>query len=532
MQLAVDVVIVGGGLAGMSAALAARSQRARVAILDRTGLGLGNNTAMSNGVFSGPTASYDAQQYVDDTLRIGHSLGRPWMARQVAADLPGAIDRLRSIGLEITEKKNNYSVVSGSGDKFPGVRLARVLAENLRTDQGLLRLGGIWIDRILLSGERAVGIHGFKKDGQEVVIKAGAVVLATGGAGAIYLRNDNQKSALGQGYALAAEAGLPIWDIEFVQYYPAVIAQAHLPNLMLYPPHPEGTRIISSDGRNLAEVYGIDDINDALRNRRDWLTAVLFDEWKRGPIYMDYRAVADHHWDRLPLALLKRRRFDFRSQPVAISPAAHFMMGGVRIEDTGATDLPGLFACGEVVWGLHGACRKGGNALSECLVFGQIAGLHAAGVLGADTRSVNPRDEISPHETSSTSMDGATLREFRQNLQTIAWKYAGVVRTADGLHKGLESLESLSSRIRRLPAHPPDRGRIRSDLLSMETMIRAILVASLARQESRGCFIRSDFPEENNRQWLKNSCVQWASGSDNPTVSHHPAETDSEERIY
>ncbi len=519
-----DVVIIGGGLAGMTAALAARSQGARVLIVDRTELGLATNTALSNGVFSGPTATYDVQEYVDDTLRIGRSLGRPWMVRQVAADLPGAIDRVRHLGLEIAEKKNHYFVVTGGGDEFPGARLARTLAGHLRDDDGIVCMGGTWVDRILTAGNRAVGIHGFSRDGQAVDVRAGAVILATGGAGGLYLRNDNQKSTLGQGYALAADVGLALWDMEFVQYYPVVMAQEHLPAMMLNSPHPEGSRILTADGRDLAKTYGIEDINDAIRNRRDWLSAVLFDEWQKGPVYMDYRGVADSHWDRHPLVLLKKRRFDFRSQPVAISPAAHYMMGGVRIDPTGATDLAGLFACGEVAWGLHGACRKGGNALAECLVFGQLAGVNAAGVFGAGVRY-----QRSPDETffagASSAPDRVALRGLRRNLQTIAWQHAGVVRNAAGLQKGLNCLDELVPRIRELPVDLPDQRKARTDLMSMSTVLMVILEASRARLESRGCFIRSDYAEENDEQWLKNSCVKGGAGSGRPMVSHHPIET-------
>lgn len=519
-----DVVIVGGGLAGMTAAQAARSQGARVLIVDRTELGLATNTALSNGIFSGPTAEYDSAKYVDDTLRIGRSLGRPWMARQVASDLPYAIDRLRKLGLQITEKKDHYFLSAGGGDEFPGVRLARILAGHVRNDDGIVCMGGTWVDRILTADNRAAGIHGFNREGRAVEVRAGAVILATGGAGALYLRNDNQKSTLGQGYALAADVGLALWDMEFVQYYPVVMAQAHLPSMMLNSPHPEGSRILTTDGRDLAEAYGIDDINDAIRNRRDWLSAVLFEEWQKGPVYMDYRGVADPHWDRHPLVLLKKRRFDFRSQPVAISPAAHYMMGGVRIDPTGATDLAGLFACGEVAWGLHGACRKGGNALAECLVFGQLAGTHAAGVLGGKARYEGPLDEMAS-VTASAAPDRAVQRELRRNLQTIAWQHAGVVRSAAGLQAGLNCLDDLVPRLRELSVDPPDRRRARTDLLSMATVLRAILVASQARLESRGCFIRSDYPEENNAQWLNNSCVKGSAGSGRPRVSHHPSET-------
>lgn len=528
LKFETDVVIVGGGLAGMTAAQSARSQGARVTIVDRTGLGLATNTALSNGVFAGPTVEYELSRYVDDTLRIGRSLGRPWMVRQVAADLPGAIDRLRGLGLKMAEKKDCFFVVTGGGDEFPGARLARTLARHLCTDNGIVRMGGTWVDRILTDADRAVGVHGFNRDGRAVAVQAGAVVLAAGGAGALYLRNDNQKSTLGQGYALAADAGLALWDMEFVQYYPVVMAQAHLPAMMLNSPHPEGSRILTADGRDLADAYRIENINDAIRNRRDWLSAVLFKECQKGPVCMDYRAVADPHWDRHPLVLLKKRRFDFRSQPVAISPAAHYMMGGVRIDTTGATDLAGLFACGEIAWGLHGACRKGGNALAECLVFGQLAGLHAAGVLGADTRpSALPAER--PKMPPSPAPDGRTLRELRCNLQTVAWQQAGVVRTAEGLKAGLDALDDMAFRIRQLPVCSSDLRRPRADLMAMATVLRAILAASCARLESRGCFIRSDYPEENNDQWLKNSRLDYAAGPDRPTVSHFPAEIESVE---
>lgn len=523
LKIKTDVVIIGGGLAGMTAARAARSQGAMVLIVDRSVLGLATNTALSNGVISGPTANYKITEHVSDTLRIGRSLSRPWMARQVAADLPGAIDGLRKIGLEISERKDHYFVVTASEQEFPGVRLARALAEHLREDDGLVCLGSSFVDRILTDGSRAVGVHAFKRDGREIDVHAGAVVLATGGAGALYLRNDNQKSTLGQGYALAADVGLALWDMEFVQYYPVVMAQAHLPSMMLNSPHPEGSRILTSDGRDLAESYRIENINDAIRNRRDWLSAVLFKEWQNGPVYMDYCGVADAHWDRHPLVLLKGRRFDFRAQPVAISPAAHYMMGGVRIDPTGATDLAGLYACGEVTWGLHGACRKGGNALAECLVFGQLAGLHAAGARAGAARTGESSDEMPPGHPSA-ARDVSFMRDLRRKLQVTAWQCAGVVRNDADLQAGLKDLDAIAPLIRDLPVNAPDERRIRQDLSSMATVLRAILVASRARLESRGCFIRSDYPAENDDQWLKNSCVEGASGLVGLTVSHHPAE--------
>lgn len=498
----VDVIIIGGGLAGMVAADAACSEGARVLIVNRTTLGMGTNTALSNGVFAGPTVSYSYARYLDDTHRIGKGLGCAWMARRVASDIGDGIKWLRQIGIEMVEKKDHYFVSTDPNDPFPGARLARLVAHYVRHLSGVTVLGGTQVQRIVVDEGRVVGIFGYDNQGQSVAVRAGAVVLAAGGAGALYMRNDNQKSTFGQGYALSIEAGLALWDMEFIQFYPIVMAQARLPAMMLNSPHPEGSRIINSAGEDIAEKYSITDLNDAIRNRRDWLSAVLFEEARKGEVFMDYRAVEDRHWERHPLLLLRNRRFDFRNQPVAIAPAAHFVMGGVRIDDTGCTDLHGLFACGEVVWGLHGACRKGGNALSECLVFGRIAGQHAALYAKAGKKSGKWPD-IAP---AMGSLSGeVNSHALRKEIQIVAWRCAGVVRDEDGLAKGLSEIEQIAHQIQKLPQGTVKDLRVAMDLNSMVLVLRCILASSKARRESRGCFLRSDHPVQDDDQWMKHS---------------------------
>lgn len=521
-----DVVIIGGGLAGLAAADAARAAGARVLIVDRTTLGLATNTAMSNGVFAGPTAAYPAAAYLADTWSIGKELGQPWMARRIAADIGAGIDWLRRMGLELAEKKDHYFVVAEGSDPFPGARLARVVAGHVRGQDGIRVRTGTWVERVAVAGGRAVGVTGFDDRGAAVEVRAGAVILAAGGAGALYRRNDNQKSALGQGYLLALEAGLPLWDMEFIQYYPVVMAQDHLPAMMLNSPHPEGSRLVNAAGEDLAAKYGIQDVNDAIRNRRDWLSAVLFEEGQRGAVFMDYRAVAAPHWERHPLVLLKDRRFDFRSRPVAISPAAHYVMGGVRIDAAGATDLPGLWACGEVVWGLHGACRKGGNALAECLVFGRLAGTHAARqALGGD-RGAWREAQAPASATPEGGKEATPPRDLRRRLQELAWRCAGVVREAHGLAEGLAEVQQLRPQIRLLPGSGPRERRARHDLLSMVRVLETILAASLARRESRGCFLRSDYPAQDDTRWRRNSRVTAVGATPHLTVDHVPAAGD------
>ncbi|MFO8111418.1 MAG: FAD-dependent oxidoreductase [Desulfosalsimonadaceae bacterium] len=522
-----DVVIIGGGLAGMTAALAALSQGAQVCIVDRTALGFGTNSALSNGVFSGPTARYSVDAFLTDTHRIGKSIGQRWMAARVAEDIETRISWLRNIGLRITEMKDHYFVESGENNSFPGAHLSRHVASYVGQQSGIKVHQGTHIARIEVSNGKAVGVSGFDHRGRPIVIQAGAVVLASGGAGALYRRNDNQKSALGQGYALALEAGLALWDMEFVQYYPLVMAQDRLPSMMLNPPHPPGSRIVNAAGQDLCVKYDIADLNDTVRNRRDWFSAVLFKEAKHGEVLMDYRAVAPHFWEQHPLVGFKNRRFDFRLHPVAISPAAHFMMGGVRIDECGATDIKGLFACGEVCWGLHGACRKGGNALSECLVFGHLAGFYAA-LHGLDScHNSWPVVSKDRYGESGGGKSNLSARDLRRSVQDVAWRCAGVVRAAEGLTGGLAELERLEPEIQYLSYAGPQDFRARCDLLSMVQVLTVILTASLARQESRGCFLREDYPEQDDAAWAKNSRVTVTAESSQPILDHMWADRNS-----
>ncbi|MCF8052631.1 MAG: FAD-binding protein [Desulfobacterales bacterium] len=515
-----DVVIIGGGLAGMAAADAAPTQGARVLILDRSALGLGTNTALSNGVFAGPTAAYAREVYLADTHRIGKGLGLDWMARRIAADIRSGIEWLQNAGLEIEEKKDHYFVVARGGKLFPGAHLARQVAAYIRSRPGITIRTGTWVKQVVTAGQQAVGVTARNERGRQINVEAGAVVLAAGGAGALYLRNDNQKSALGQGYALALDAGLALWDMEFIQYYPVVMAQAHLPKMMLNSPHPEGSRIINAAGEDLAVKYDIADLNDAIRNRRDWLSAILFEEGKTGEVFMDYRAVANHHWERHPLVLLKERRFNFRTQPVAISPAAHYVMGGVRIDERGKTDIDGLFACGEIVSGVHGACRKGGNALSECLVFGKIAGRHAARRALTGSRGPWPAALQALLKTSQDELPAPSPRKLRSRVQNLAWRCAGVVREANGLSEGLVEIERLARQISGMPLATARDRRLRQDLWSMSRILRTILAASWARRESRGCFLRSDYPDQDDAAWLKNSRVTARAETTDLAIEH------------
>ena len=501
-----EVIIIGAGLAGMIAACAAEAEGARVLILDRSALGLGTNSALSNGVFAGPTPGYSEEAYVADTLRIGRGLNRRSWVEQVAREAPKAIESLKAFGLEIKPFKDHFSVQPSPPGTIPGVSLVRMVAEKVKSLNHVRVITGLQVTEILIDDHRVIGVKGFDDQGHEQSFFAPAVILAAGGFGAVYQRNDNQKSTLGQGISLAARAGLDLWDLEFVQFYPLVLAQPGLPTMLLYPPYPKEARLVNQAGQDLLEKFGIQSLHEAIMQLRDTFSVKLFEEMHQfGTVYLDYRKVPVDSWSKFPLTLLSKLRFEFQNQPFAVAPAAHFCMGGLRTDERGRTDLPGLYACGEMVWGLHGANRRGGNALTECLVSGRLAGFQAAieGLTFPQSRRGLARaEEGFAYSSVSTFKE---IRTLHQTLKEIAWRQTGVVRSRTGLNEGLARLQELEACLAGLkPGDVPERKRL-EDLHSAVLVTSAVLTAGLAREESRGSFIREDFPDEDNLRWRKNS---------------------------
>ncbi|MCU0580198.1 MAG: FAD-dependent oxidoreductase [Desulfobacterota bacterium] len=503
-----DVLIIGAGLAGMMAAWAAGQEGARVLLLDRSSLGMGTNSALSNAVLAAPTAAYPPEQYVRDTWEIGRRINRKSWVSRVAQEAPGAIERLLACGLEAQSSRDTYAILSPDPRAIPGVHLVRRVADRVKQAEHLHIDTGFYVTEILVEEGRAAGVQGLDTRGQETRLSAGAVILAAGGAGAVYHRNDNQKSTLGQGYALAARAGLALWDMEFVQFFPLVLAEPRLPSLILYPPLPREVRLVDARGQDLSFIHGAGSLGEAIMEKRDEFSAALYERLETaGPVFLDFRSVPASWWDRHPLKGMTRLAFDFRRTPVAIAPAAHFFMGGVRIDGQGETDLPGLFACGEMVWGLHGANRRGGNALTECLVSGWLAGSSAARRSGGQRTSAPATESLLPKYAPVSSLE--SIGKFRKRLKAAAWGKAGVVRTAEGLRTGLAEIGELEQGLADLQASNPQEKIWLHDLRGATMAVRAVLTAGLNRKESRGSFIRKDFPEEDNGRWLKNSCLTW-----------------------
>jgi len=517
-EFSTDMLVIGSGLAGILSALEVERSGLHVLMVGKFSIGMGTNTSMAYGAFTAANSLFSKEDHLQATLTSGKGLNHLSLVRTLIEKGPDARERLQDLGVPLVERGIGFAVKQPKGSsQLPGVLLVKALLERVRGSSIHLLPGLTIFDLIVEEGE-VRGAFGFLKDGKPCLIKSRAVILAAGGAGGIYARNDNQKSILGDGFALAFRAGLPLFDLEFVQFFPFVLAEPRLSTFLIIPPPSNAVRLFNEKGEDLLKKLGIEeDFDRAALTERDRLSIALYEASQKGDVYLDLTRMPEEKWDRFPLNFLRKSKFPFRERPFLISPAVHFSMGGIETDEDGKTALPGLFAAGEVVWGVHGANRLGGNALTECVVFGSIAGRSAAEWArskGDQQGSATPVDEALKKRWEKKA--GAYMKKRRgsfdhprdllKDLKALAWKYAGPVREEGSLKEGLDRLLSLEKKIGRVnPETMKDLFRKR-DLENAALLLKAILKGSLLRTESRGSFFRRDFSDQNDQDWLKNTC--------------------------
>lgn len=522
-ELSTDVLIIGSGLAGIISALEAERSGVRVLICSKFTIGMGTNTSLSNGAFTAITSNFSKEEHFNETIRSGRGLNNSKLVKILVDKGFDAIEILRQYGIPLVEGRMGYFIGRPKeSSQLPGILLIEALRDQLKRSSTILLPGLIVFDLIVEGGE-IQGAFGFFRDGRPFIIKSKAIVLATGGAGAIYGRNDNQRTTLGDGYVLSFKAGLPLFDLEFVQFYPFVLGEPRLSSFIILPPYPKEARLLNEKGEDILESMGIEyDLNQAVIDQRDLLSVKLYEASMKGDVYFDLTHVPEDGWNRYPLNFLKKSKFPFRERQFIISPAVHFFMGGVEIDEKGRTSLPGLFAAGEVVWGIHGANRLGGNALTECSVFGMIAGRSAAeyaierggGEKGSDiSKSLKRRWERRAKgymKRKKVAFDPP--REILREVKNLAWKYCGPIREGGLLEEGLESLSSIEKRVENI--YPVTLRNLfeKRELENTTLILKAILKGSLLRKESRGSFFRKDFPQQDDQNWLKNTCYRIEKG--------------------
>ncbi len=513
-----DVLVIGSGAAGLRAAIAARQRGADVRIISESPVGFRSNTAIARAVFATSgvwgKAGDSATVHRDDIIAGGRYIGDPRLATAMTSAVRRQVDDLREFGVSFIERDGAMLVGRAPGHSFPrhvnvrqnrGINITRPMRHHA-AGIGVGFIEGVCVTRLLRSGERVVGVLGIDARGKSLVATAPATVLATGGGGKVYLRTNNATGSTGDGYALAYQAGAVLRDMEFVQFYPTGWGDQPARMVFYEGLLPLGAVIRNSLGEDVLLKNGLSDFTKVTRDvlARTIMAEITAGRGIDGSLIFDLAAVPGERTSALRRVREMSQAGDRDRLPVA--PTVHFFMGGVRIDAGTETGIDGLFAAGEVCGGLHGANRLGGNAISETLVFGTIAGERAAAETAAQGAAV-PESEVSAGLDGLQSLASGSrqedLGELRLALRRTMWQRAGVVREASGLAAALDDIEELRGRLAAAALTGPAELFDAVKLDNMLTVSEMICRAALLRTESRGAHYRSDFPEEDDDHWRK-----------------------------
>ena len=549
-----DVVIIGAGGAGLRAAIEARSQGLRTALVCKSLLGKAHTVMAEGGVAAALRNVYDEdswQVHFRDTMRGGKMLNNWRMAQLHAQESPDRVRELEDWGALFDRTKDGlilqrdfgghrYARLAHIGDRT-GLEMIRTLQQKAVAD-GIDVFMELKVLRLLTDADGTVsGLVGYwRPSGEFVVFKAKSVIMATGGVGKSWTYTSNSWESTGDGHAMALWAGADLIDMECVQFHPTGMVWPLSVRGILVT---EGVRgdggvLRNSDGKRFmfdyippmfaAETADSEDEGDKWYDDhsagrrppellpRDEVARSINSEVKagrgspHGGVFLDIasRRSAEDIRRRLPSMYHQFKELagvDITAEAMEVGPTCHYIMGGVRVDaDTAATTVDGLFAAGEVAGGMHGANRLGGNSLSDLLVFGRRAGIGAAdfvlGRSGPVTLDEGQIDSaiagaLAPFEREQ----GENPYDIQHDLQDTMQRLVGIIRTGSELDEAIGKLDELEDRAARVSLTGGSKynpgWNLTTDLPSMLSVSRCTTLGAINRKESRGGHTRDDFPK-------------------------------------
>lgn len=436
------IVVIGAGIAGLCTALAAAPRK--VLLLRRGNAGNDGATPLAQGGIAAALSADDSPaQHAHDTMIAGGGCNDRDAVTVLTTQAPDAIAWLQRLGVAFDrdgdalslhlEGGHRHARIAHAGGDRSGERIAQALAAAARRAEHIQLHSGCDVDALLLHEGRMVGVRARTGNGQSQPIMAAAVVLATGGIGALFACTSNPPAANGAGLALGLRAGAAGRDLEFIQFHPTALAPsdgtlpAQLP-LISEALRGAGARLCDGDGRPL--LAGIDERGDLAP--RDIVARRVWQARHAGTsTWLDARSIGESWPARFPtvFAACRAQGIDPRRTPIPVVPAAHFHMGGLATDLLGQTSVPGLYAVGEVACnGVHGSNRLASNSLLEGVVFGRILGAWLA-----ENRTATTATGTLQTRALGPSLDNA----HGQCLRELLWQHLGPVRSANGLDRAL-----------------------------------------------------------------------------------------------
>jgi len=529
MKITSDFLVVGSGIAGLSYALTV-ADHGRVALVTKREIDTTATRLAQGGIAAVATADDSFEQHVQDTMEAGAWLPDEAIVRMVVENGPAAIEDLIKWGVQFSRKQDqSYDLTREGGHSQrriyhvkdeTGKEIERALVEAVKAHPNItIYENHVAVDLITeakvtrrrIKPDRCLGVYVLNcASGQVITFGAPITVLATGGAGKVYLYTCNPDIATGDGIAMAYRAGATIANMEFMQFHPTTLFHPHAKSFLVSEAvRGEGAILRRSDGTAFMEGYH--PLKDLAP--RDIVARAIDHEMKTHGddcAFLDItHKSADYIKDRFPhiYETCLSYGIDMTRQPIPVVPAAHYLCGGIRVDDRGETDIKNLFAIGEVACsGLHGANRLASNSLLEGVVYAKRA---AERSLDLAKQELPPCLPIETWDTGSArdSDEEVVVAHNWHEIRLCMWNYVGIVRSDKRLIRALRRVQMIQEEI----ADYYWDFLITSDLIELRniaTVAELIIRCALNRKESRGLHYNIDYPEKDDIHWKQDTQIR------------------------
>jgi L-aspartate oxidase len=511
-----DFLVIGSGIAGLNFSLKA-AKYGQVTIITKKEI-MESNTNLAQGGIAAVTQKEDSiQLHIKDTLNVGSGLSDKRMVKILAEHGPKAIQNLLSFGVKFdkeagklhltTEGGHSIARVLHSGDAT-GKEIEQAMTESVREKRGITVFENYFAIDLLLKDGECIGAKILDIRNSKIYdIFARVTVLATGGVGHIYQNTTNPEIATGDGIAIAFRAGAKLEDLEFVQFHPTTLNKLDTPHFLISEAlRGEGAILVNESG----DRFMLDYDNMGELAPRDIIAQTIFNELKKGSVYLDIRHRGKNFiLDRFPMIYQECLKYniDITEDLIPVSPAAHYICGGIKTNEYGETTIPNLLAYGEsACTGVHGANRLASNSLLESVVFSSLGAQKAKKYMNNQTEVLTKQKR-----TMLLKIEHQELKYLKADLRKAMWDDVGIIRNKEQMELMLRKIEHLNKRLINIGRNGVNTRFL--ELKNMATIANLITTAALNRTESRGTHYRTDYPSIDDKNWLKHICFEKKKGT-------------------